>query len=51
MEIAATGDMKKRMRDISVEMPIQSPKEISEFLRKDLALNAELVKAANIKLE
>jgi tripartite-type tricarboxylate transporter receptor subunit TctC len=51
VEIAATDDMKKRMRDISVEMPIQSPKEIAEFLRKDLALNAELVKAANIKLE
>ena len=51
VEIAMTDDMKKRMRDISVEMPIQTPKEIAEFLKKDLALNAELVKAANIKLE
>jgi tripartite-type tricarboxylate transporter receptor subunit TctC len=50
-EIAATDDMKQRMRDISVVVPSQTPAEISEFLKKDLASNGELCKAANVKLE
>lgn len=51
VEIAKTDDMQKRMRDISVVVPPQTPKEMAEFLKKDLASNAELCKAANVKLE
>jgi tripartite-type tricarboxylate transporter receptor subunit TctC len=50
-EIAATDDMKQRMRDISVVVPSQTPTEMGEFLKKDLASNGELCKAANVKLE
>jgi len=51
IEIAKTDDMKARMRAINVEVPIQSPAEIAEFLVADIARNAEVIKAANIKLE
>jgi len=51
VEIAKTEDMQKRMRDISVVVPPQSPKEMADFLKKDIAANAELCKAAKIKLE
>jgi tripartite-type tricarboxylate transporter receptor subunit TctC len=51
VEIAATEDMKKRMREISVDTPIQTPAEIAAFLAADSASNAELIKAAKVKLE
>jgi len=50
-EIAATDEMKKKMREISVAMPIQTPAQIAEFKRADIAANAEVIKAANVKLE
>jgi tripartite-type tricarboxylate transporter receptor subunit TctC len=43
--------MQKRMRDISVVVPPQTPNEMAEFLKRDMAANAEVCKAANIKLE
>jgi tripartite-type tricarboxylate transporter receptor subunit TctC len=51
IEIAKTEDMQKRMRDISVVVPPQTPNEMAEFLKRDMAANAEVCKAANIKLE
>ena len=51
VEIAKTDDMQKRMRDISVVVPPQAPNEMAEFLKRDMAANAEVCKAANIKLE
>ncbi|RYE61845.1 MAG: tripartite tricarboxylate transporter substrate binding protein [Oxalobacteraceae bacterium] len=51
LEIAASDDMKKRMREVSAEVPLQKPDEISTFMKADFALNAELIKAAKIKLE
>ena len=50
-EIAATGDMKARMRSISVMVPIQTPEEMGRFLLEDTKRNGDLIKAANIKLE
>jgi tripartite-type tricarboxylate transporter receptor subunit TctC len=50
-EIAATDDMKKRMRDISVVVPPQTPAEMTAFLKQDTAANSEVIKAANVKLE
>lgn len=51
LEIAAADDMKKRMREVSAEVPFQKPDEIAAFMKADFALNAELIKAAKIKLE
>jgi tripartite-type tricarboxylate transporter receptor subunit TctC len=51
VEIAAGDDMKKRMREISVSVPSQTPSEMAAFLRTDFAANSEVIKAANVKLE
>ena len=51
VEIARSDDMKKRMREISVSVPIQTPEEAATFLKNDTAANAEVIKAANVKLE
>jgi len=51
IEIAATEDMKKRMREISVVVPAQTPAEMAAFLVADSAANGEVIKAANVKLE
>ena len=51
VEIANTDDMKKRMREISVNVPLQTPAEMAAFLKSDFAANAEVIKAANVKLE
>ena len=50
-EIAASDDMKARMQTINVAVPAQSPEEMVKFLGEDSQRNAELIKAANIKLE
>jgi tripartite-type tricarboxylate transporter receptor subunit TctC len=51
VEIANTDDMKKRMRDVSVDVPLQSPDQIAAFWKSDFDTNAELIKVAKIKLE
>jgi tripartite-type tricarboxylate transporter receptor subunit TctC len=51
VEIAATDDMKKKMREISVNVPLQSPAEMAAFLTSDITANSEVIKAANVKLE
>ena len=51
VELANSDDIKKRMREISVNVPTQTPAEIAAFLKTDLAANAEVIKAANVKLE
>jgi tripartite-type tricarboxylate transporter receptor subunit TctC len=51
VEIAKTDDMKARMRQISVDVPLQTPAEVTQFLIEDTARNAELIKAANIRLD
>jgi tripartite-type tricarboxylate transporter receptor subunit TctC len=51
VEIAKSEDMKARMHSINVVVPIQSPEEISKRLEEDTRSNAEVIKAANIKLE
>jgi tripartite-type tricarboxylate transporter receptor subunit TctC len=51
VELANADDMKKKMREISVSIPPQTPAEMVAFLKTDLAANAEVIKAANVKLE
>lgn len=51
VEIAKTDAMKAKMRAINVAVPIQTPEDMVKFLAEDSQRNAELIKAANIKLE
>jgi tripartite-type tricarboxylate transporter receptor subunit TctC len=51
VEIAKTDDMKARMRAINVVVPFQTPAEMVAFAAEDTKRNAEVIKAANIKLE
>jgi tripartite-type tricarboxylate transporter receptor subunit TctC len=51
LEITATDDMKRRMREISADVPPQKPEEIAAFMKNDFATNAELIKIAKVKLE
>ncbi|MDX2158690.1 MAG: tripartite tricarboxylate transporter substrate binding protein [Hyphomicrobiaceae bacterium] len=51
VEIAKTDDMKARMRAINSQVPVQTPDEMRDYLEADTKRNAELIKAANIKLE
>ena len=51
VEIAKTDDMKKRMREISVQVPLQTQEQVLAFWKQDSDTNAELIKAAKIKLE
>ena len=51
LEIAAADEMKQRMREVSADVPLQKPEEIADFMKKDFATNAELIKIANVKLE
>ena len=51
VELAKTDEMKQKMREISVSVPAQTPTEMAAFLKADLAANAEVIKAANVKLE
>ena len=40
-----------KMRAINVIVPPQTPEEIRAYIAEDTKRNAELIKAANIKLE
>ena len=51
LEISGTNEMKARMREISGDIPMQKPAEMTEFMKKDSAINADLIKMANVKLE
>ncbi|MFM9850098.1 MAG: Bug family tripartite tricarboxylate transporter substrate binding protein [Hyphomicrobiaceae bacterium] len=51
LEIAATAEMKQRMREINVVVPLQSPADMTKYLADDIARNADVIKAANVKLE
>ncbi|RYE61844.1 MAG: tripartite tricarboxylate transporter substrate binding protein [Oxalobacteraceae bacterium] len=51
VEIAKTDEMKATMRGISVEVPLLSPAEMHDFLKKDIARNAEVIRVAKIVLE
>ena len=51
VEIAKGDEMKAKMAAINVIVPIQTPEEMAKFLVDDSRANAEVIKAANIKLE
>jgi tripartite-type tricarboxylate transporter receptor subunit TctC len=51
VEIGKTADMQTTMTKLSVDLPFQTPAEMSDFLKADIKSNVEVIKAANIKLE
>ena len=51
VELAKTDDMQAKIRAIYCQAPTQTPDEMRAFLEADSKRNAELIKAANIKLE
>jgi tripartite-type tricarboxylate transporter receptor subunit TctC len=51
LEIAATDDMKAKMRSVNAFVPLQSPEDMAKDLVEDIKINAELIKAANIKID
>ena len=51
LHIAGTEAMKARLREINVVVPLQTPEQVGQHFARDFAANAELVKAASIKLE
>ncbi len=51
VEIAATDDMKAKMRAINIEVPLQTPEQIAQHLVADIKATGDLIRDANIKLE
>ena len=51
IEIAKSDDMKRRLREISIICPTQTPEEIIAFTEVDFAANGKLIREANVKLE
>lgn len=51
VEIAKSDEMKQRLFALHVALPIQTPAELAQFLVDDIARNAEVIKAANIKVD
>jgi tripartite-type tricarboxylate transporter receptor subunit TctC len=51
VELAKIDEMVAKMRAINVVVPPQTPAEISAYIVEDSKRNADLIKAANIKLE
>ena len=50
-ELASTEEMMRRMRAISVEVPLQTTEEMAKFLVEDYEANGKVIREANIKLE
>jgi tripartite-type tricarboxylate transporter receptor subunit TctC len=50
-EIGKTAEMQATMTKLSVDLPVQTPAEMAEFLKSDIKVNQEVIKAANVKLE
>jgi len=51
VEIAKTEDMIKRMREINVVVPTQSPREMAAYAVTDTEANGKLIKEAKITLD
>jgi tripartite-type tricarboxylate transporter receptor subunit TctC len=51
VETAQTEDMIRRMREINIVVPVQTPEEIAIYRDADMEANAKLVREANIRLD
>ncbi|WP_204308738.1 tripartite tricarboxylate transporter substrate-binding protein, partial [Citrobacter freundii] len=50
-ELTATPEMQAKLRQVSAAPRSQTIAQMTEFLVNDMKNNADLIKAANIKLE
>jgi tripartite-type tricarboxylate transporter receptor subunit TctC len=51
VELAKADDTKAKMLAISIVVPTQTPDEMVRFAAEDTGRNAEIIKAANVKLD
>jgi tripartite-type tricarboxylate transporter receptor subunit TctC len=51
VEIAKTEDMKAKMLAVNAVVPLQTPEQMAAHLLADIKVNADLIQAANIKLD
>ena len=51
VELAKTDDMIRRLREVSVICPIQTPEEVAAFTEADFASNGKLIRDAKVKLD
>jgi tripartite-type tricarboxylate transporter receptor subunit TctC len=51
LEIAKTDDMKTKMLAVNAAVPLQSPEDMAKHLLEDTKAMADLIKAANIKID
>lgn len=51
IEVGKTPEMQAILTKLSVDLPFQTPTEVTEFLMSDIKRNTEVIKAANIKIE
>jgi len=51
VEIAKTDDMIRRMREINIVVPVQTPEELAAYCDADMEVNAKLAREANIRLD
>ena len=51
VEIAKTEEMIRRLREVSIICPTQTPEEIAAFMEADFAANGKLIRDANVKLD
>jgi tripartite-type tricarboxylate transporter receptor subunit TctC len=50
-EIARSDEMKSKLLAVNAVAPLQSPEDMAKYLIEDTQANADLIKAANIKIE
>lgn len=50
-ELARSEEMIRRLREISIIAPTQTPEEMAAFLETDYAENGKVIREANIKME
>jgi tripartite-type tricarboxylate transporter receptor subunit TctC len=51
VEIAKSEDMQAKMLAVNAVVPLQTPEQMAAHLVEDIKANAELIQAANIKLD
>jgi len=51
IELAKQDEMKKKLWNANAIVPLQSPEQMASDIRTDIKINAEIVKAANVKID
>jgi len=51
IELAKQDEMKKRLWAVNAIVPLQTPDEMLAAIREDIKINADIIKAANVKME